>query len=270
MLSNENRDNLLARGFNMSTIDMLGYKTFPRKNEIDYIALCKRLQQNQVSLKGIPGFYKAKYGDYSFVQLTKGIIMPIRNIHNEIIGLQIRKDDDKRVYQPDEGKLEAKCSWFSSKGFPHGTSAHGWVHYATDFRFDGNKTKKWWAVVGDTVILTEGAMKADLIHLLSGVPTIAVPGVNNIVHLSKELTLLRKLGVKKILHCYDMDYKTNPNVANAMKKTKTLIEESGLEYQFCEWETKVNVAGEYKEVLKGLDDYLAYIYKGIVPKVQKN
>jgi len=268
-LSDENKYNLLSRGFDEPIIKQLGYKTFPHKSERDFFALCRNMIKDDITLKGVPGFYKTFHNDWNFVQLTKGIIVPTRNINNEIVGLQIRKDDDKRVYIPEQEKLEPKCAWFSSKGFNSGAAAHGYVHYACDFRYD-NGTKKWWAAIGDTIILTEGAMKADLVHYLSKAPVIAVPGVYNYKYLEEQLKLLSRGGVKRVIHCYDMDYQTNPNVKDAMIKTREIIKNCGFEYVFKTWETKVTIDGVLHDRLKGLDDYLAYVYKGIIPHVESS
>lgn len=267
-LSEKNFNMLLARGFNKTTISALGYKTFPSRSEVDFFKLCKRLQENGCTLKGVPGFFQTKYGDWTFVSLTKGIIMPSVTINNKIDFLQIRKDDDLRVFNESIGSLEDKCAWFSSKGLLSGTGANTNIHFSTDMKFNGN-SGKYWPVSQKTYVLTEGIMKADLIHdLMPEMPVICVAGVRCYKQLPEILHTLKILGVENILHCYDMDYQTNSNVADAMKATKEMIEAEGLNYIFKAWETHINVEGETLDLLKGLDDYLAYIHKGIVPQIK--
>lgn len=269
-LSEKNFNSLLARGFNKATIQALGYKTFPTRSEIDFFALCRRLQADGCVLRGVPGFFQTKKGDWTFVQMTKGIIMPTVTINNEIAFLQIRKDDDLRVFNEEKGRLESKCAWFSSSGLKGGSKANAEVHFACDMIYNKGASEKYWPVFKDTFALTEGTMKADLIHdLMNNIPVISVAGVRNYSHLRTALRQLKELGVKRILHCFDMDYQTNPNVADAMKTVEQIIREEGFEYLFKAWETKINVEGKMYSLLKGLDDYLAYVTKGIIPEVKE-
>lgn len=269
-LSEKNRAMLLARGLSDEEIVALEYKTFPNRSNVDFFKLCKRLLMDGCVLEGVPGFFKAKTGDWTFVQLTQGIVMPQRNYKDQIIGLQIRKDDDLRSYIEEIGDYEAKCAWFSSKNRTGGCGANALTHYACDFKYDAG-TKKWLPVFEDGFVLTEGIMKGDIIHFFQrNLPVIAVPGVHALNNLKEELERLKSLGVKTILHAYDMDYKTNPNVQKQLVKTKEIIEEVGLRYKLLEWETKITVEnGKQEDLLKGLDDYLAYCSLGIVPKVIK-
>lgn len=264
-LSEKNKNMLLARGFSEDEIAAREYKTFPNKSNIDFFSLCRRIQAEGCVLTGVPGFYKTIKGDFTFVQLTPGIIMPQRNHKDQIIGLQIRKDDDLRCYVEEIGDYEAKCAWFSSKNREAGCGAKAGVHYACDFRYD-SQNQKWLPVFSTGFVLTEGIMKGDLTHALQkNLPVISVPGVHAISHLSIELQRLKEFGVDTILLCYDMDYKTNKNVAASLEKTKKMIEDLGLRCKPMEWETSV----EGKNVLKGIDDYLAYCKLGIIPEIKE-
>ena len=268
-LSEKNLSMLLARGFNRTAIESLGYKTFPSRSEVNYFDLCRRLQADGCILEGVPGFFKTKKGDFTFVQLTKGIIMPSLTRENKIAYLQVRKDDDLRIFNEDKGELEAKCSWFSSRGLNAGSKASAEVHYACDMRYS-KEHKTYYPVVKDTVLLTEGIMKGDLIHdIMPQIPVITVAGVNNYLHLRDSLRYLKGLGVKNVMHCFDMDYRTNKNVEKAMQEIKKIIEEEGLIYIFRAWETKIQVDGKILDLLNGLDDFLAYKERGIIPKIVK-
>lgn len=270
-LSEKNRSMLKARGLSDSEIDDLGYKTLPRYEEIDFFALCRRLQRDGHILKGVPGFYKTKkgMGDYTFIQLTKGIIMPLVNINNQITGLQIRKDDDLRVYLEEIGDVEQKCGWFSSKNRDGGTAASADVHYACDFKFNRSKGIYEPIIPEKGVMLTEGIMKADITHFCQpNIPVIAVPGVNAINKLKEELLKLKELGLEVVLLAYDMDYATNKNVEKALAKTEEVIKECGLRLKKYDWPAKVNIEG--KDInLNGIDDYLVFAKFGIFPLVKK-
>ena len=269
-LSEKNRNALLARGFSVDDIERLGYKTFPNPSEINYFNLCKRLIVNGCNLYGVPGFYRTKGGSWTFVPVTQGIILPQRTVNNQIFGLQIRKDDDLRTFNEERGELEAKCSWFSSKNCRDGCSARADINFSCDFKFDAQKTKKYWVYTQKhKMILTEGSMKADLIHSFEpDFPVFSVAGVNSTTYLETTLKYLKKLGITSILHAYDMDYQTNEKVYKQMEKTRNIILEAGMGYEMLKWETKIPIDGQPKELLKGLDDYLAYIKKGIIPRIK--
>jgi len=268
-LIDKNKNHMKARcGCDDDQLAAWNYKTFPSMENTDYFALCKRLQRDGHILNGVPGFFRAKKGagDFMFIHITQGIITPLVNYRNQIVGLQVRKDDDKRVYREDLEDFEEKCSWFSSKSLACGGKAIAGVHYACDWKLD-LETGTYKPVFEDGFVLTEGIMKADIIHyLMPNLPVIAVPGVNATNQLAIEIERLRSWGVKTILLCYDMDYKTNPHVQKALEKTKKIIEDAGMRLKTLEWETEVEGNDEIE--LKGLDDYLAYAKLGIVPKVK--
>ncbi len=266
MLSQKNFDNLKARGFSDDDITAKGYKTFPSAENISFEDLCRRLIKNGCQLAGVPGFYQNKNHEWTFVRITPGIIIPQVNIHNQIEGFQIRKDDDlRREY---DGELEAKIVWFSSKDKSHGTASHVSVHIATDFIFNMEKKQYEPVLHGDKVTLTEGGMKADLCTCLldNHASLIAVQGVHALNPLKAALLSLKPYGLKTVNLAYDMDYLTNPNVQDAMEKTVELIKELGLNYEnLMNWEYKQKDECGNTFFLKGLDDYLAFQQRGIKP-----
>lgn len=269
-LSQKNRDNLLARGFSLQDIEMLGYKTFPNRSEVNFFDICKRLQLNGCKLEGVPGFYQAKSGAWTFVPLKQGIIIPQKTVNNKLFGFQIRKDDDLLSFDPETGKVEPKCTWFSSSGCRSGCGAQADVNFSCDFKFDQKTGKQWIYSQSKKVVLTEGTMKADLIHCFEPkIPCISVAGVNATTYLEHTLSYLKKLGIDTVILAYDMDYKTNKNVQNALLHTDQIIKDAGMELKKWEWDTHADVDGQSYEILKGLDDYLAYVKKGIVPKIKE-
>lgn len=265
-LSTKNRMMLIARGFNEEDIETYMYRTLPSRDEIDFVALCNRLLRDGYDLNGIPGFFRLKNGKWTFAGMTKGILMPQIDRENLIFGLQLRKDDDLRKFQEETGEIEQKCCWFSSKNCRNGCGAKASesVNYACDFVFrDG----KYVPVLKDIIILTEGSMKADLIHsFLKEAPVVSIPGVNILDAIINSVTFWIESGVKKVLLCYDMDYKTNEHVQGALSKTYSILKEAGLDVIRKDWQTEVNVNG-VNYYLKGIDDYLAYHIKGILPQI---
>ena len=279
-LADKNRLDLRSRGFDDETIEQCMFRTFPRKDEIDFYALCRRLISQGLTLEGVPGFYQCKNGSWCFVQVTKGIIMPTRDHKSRIVGLQIRKDDDLRVCNED-GKLEAKCTWFSSKNSRSGCGSSAPIHFACDWIWDNTEAAyKPYFKPGTkrSVILTEGMMKAEIIHQFQPqFNVLSVAGVDNYKNLSSVLPKLKELGIEEIMLAFDMDYEKNENVEAAMDKTKDLILKSGISLwksdkgtDHLRWNVNAVVDGKTYPILKGLDDFLAYKNLKIVPQIVKN
>ena len=269
-LEKEDMDDLVSRGFDPETVADLGYKTFPSKDKTDFFALCKKLLRNGAELKGVPGFFQAKTGSWTFSQVTQGVIMPCRDRENRIVALQIRKRNSLRKVM--DGELEEKCAWFSSKGKRSGCSSGAPVHYACEWIWKNAqfvphfKTKEGAPV---QIALTEGIMKADLFHQFRpDIQVISVPGVNATKQLKDNLVFLKGIGVQMVYNAYDQDYRTNKNVYAALEKTRQIIEEIGLGYKHGKWTTTILVNGKEVDCLKGIDDYLAYKMAGIIPKIE--
>lgn len=231
-LSSSNRADLLKRGFTDVEIKRLGYKTFPA----DYDTKSRVMKDMSLdSYEGIPGFYVTKNQHWFLNTWKKGILVPYRDINGKIQELQCRMDNDECK------DTDTKYFYVSSNGKKNGTSAKQVIHYACDFKDN-------LAVVRNGVLyLTEGAMKADLFHCISGNPVIAVPGVNCLSALKKELPNIKKLGVYRIVIAYDMDRVKNYEVLKALHAMKDVIKEFGFDCRLKEWGTEyVLLNGEYK------------------------
>ena len=129
-----------------------------------HTAIAKQLlDQGCYYLAGVPGFFRTEDGNWALTGLPRGILIPVRNVCGQIQGLQLRKDNS----------VKRKFRWVSSMGGKDGCGAECWTHLA------GPAT--------ETLILTEGPMKADVIHALTGLSVLAVPGVNGLSQLSETL-----------------------------------------------------------------------------------
>lgn len=173
-------------------------------------------------LAGVPGFYRED-GQWKFVHKARGILIPVRDTHGRIQGLQIRRDNVSR----------RKYRWVSSAGREDGCAAETWVHCA------GRPTPE--------VILTEGALKADIVHALTGRTAIAVAGVNALNHLEPMLHELSNNGTEKIMTAFDMDFLTNPHVQSGYEHLAATLNRTGLRYGTYVWDP----------AYKGLDDFVA-------------
>ena len=223
-LASDHRENLLSRGLTDEQIRTFGYKTMP---VVGFSALAKQLQSEGYYLGGVPGFYHTKDGAWTFVQERRGILIPARDQDGKIQGLQIRLDKIKK----------GKFRWISSIGKQDGCKAEGWTHMI------GNPKP--------TVLLTEGPLKADVIHYITGQTVIAVPGVNSLKHLKETLEYLQSQGTTKVMTCFDMDYLKNPHVRDGYYNLANILAEVGIEYGTYLWDPQ----------FKGLDDYVWHCRK---------
>ena len=217
-LASDNRENLLSRGLSPEEIHRLGYKTTP---VLGFSSLAKRLREKGLYLAGVPGFYKNQ-SQWTLKIPGRGILIPVRDVQGQIQGLQVRLDNvEKRKFR-----------WLSSNGLEEGCGAKTWVHLAGDPR--------------PLVLLTEGPMKADVIHALTGQTVLAVPGVNSLAQLGPALKLLQAQGLEHIMTAFDMDYLTNPHVGEGQRNLAALLEQRGIPYGTYLWDPRY----------KGLDDYI--------------
>lgn len=217
-LASDHRENLLSRGLSPEEIHRLGYKTTP---VLGFSSLAKRLREKGLYLAGVPGFYK-KLSQWTLKIPGRGILIPVRDIQGQIQGLQVRLDNvEKRKFR-----------WLSSNGLEEGCGAKTWVHLAGEPR--------------PLVLLTEGPMKADVIHFLTGQTVLAVAGVNSLSQLRPVLEELRAAGMEKIMTAFDMDYLTNPHVRAGQENLSALLAELGIPHGTYLWDPRY----------KGLDDYI--------------
>lgn len=89
-------------------------------------------------------------------------------------------------------------------------------------------------------------MKADIIHHITGLTVIAVPGVNSLNHLKETLEYVQSKGTTKIMTAFDMDYLKNPHVKDGYFNLSAMLAQSGIDYGTYLWDPQY----------KGLDDYV--------------
>lgn len=218
-LASDHKDNLLGRGLREDEIAQLGYKTTP---VVGMTKIAKELMQEGCELSGVPGFYQTETDTWKFTVNQRGILVPVRDSKGQIQGMQIRRDDVKK----------RKFRWVSSTELKNGCKAEGWTHLA------GSPAK--------AILLTEGPMKADVIHALTGLTVLAVPGVNALTQLEIALKHLKEQGLQKIMTAFDMDMATNPHVQKGYRQLLLLLDRMGFTFGTYLWD------GSFK----GLDDYV--------------
>lgn len=224
-LKEEHKANLMKRGLSLAQIKTYGYFSSPSK-EYEFKIAAELIERGCI-LEGVPGFYfNEQRGAWAFKCRPTGFYIPIRNEYGMIMSIQTRT-----------GMSKCKYMFLSSADMNLGTKALSCAHYAGNFADRPTK-----------VYLTEGPLKADVAHALSGEAFIALPGVSNFSAMSDVLLTLKKIGVKKIASAFDMDFFVNPQVEKAVRKHKELIADAGFSYEFCQWNKE----------FKGIDDYLFF------------
>ena len=222
-LSSAHRSHLIARGMSEEEIKLDGYKTFPSSEYYEIAA--KLVDKFGIStMNQIPGFAikKGRYGSYPTIISPPGIAIPIRNVQGQIIGIQIRTDQN------------GKYRWMSS-GNHGGVSSGSPAHYAP-----GEKVKEVW--------ITEGAIKANMSSRRLRRPFISVAGAGA-WRSSGLFEYLRDIGkVKRVVIAYDMDRKDNPFVAHFSGELLSDLSKEGYKAKTAFWLRE----------LKGIDDFLVY------------
>jgi len=219
-LAEDHLNNLLNRGLSREDIEHNMYRTTPAAGT-DQIA--KYLLHDGYQIQGVPGFYiNTAQNKWTFVPNSRGILIPVRDFKGRIQGLQLRKDNAEK----------RKFRWISSSEKEQGARACNWVHIAGEPR--------------NRVLLTEGPLKADVIHCLTGQFVIAVPGVNSLLELDAILRHLKLLHINEIMTCFDMDMFTNWHVQKGNIRLGEILTDAGFDYGTYVW----------NPFYKGLDDYI--------------
>jgi hypothetical protein len=97
---------------NRAAMEQNGYKSTP---VFGYKKLTRKLLEVGCTVKGVPGFYQDRDGEWTihFSNKSSGFLVPVRNMDHMIVGAQIRLD------HPYDGR---KYIWLSSTNFHMGTS----------------------------------------------------------------------------------------------------------------------------------------------------
>ena len=261
-LSKKHHDDLIARGLSEEEIVQGMYKSVPAVG-FQTFASNAFTYETRDALKrhwqwGIPGFYDIRTDAPKVVRCSPGYFVPVRDEYYMISGMQIRYDPLPADAPKEKKEHYAKYKWFVSnyKEKKDGCTASGCenIHYATRFF----KTP-------ESLILTEGVLKADITSRLAGrikdkdpVPVLGLVGVYNTENLAFELTKLKEHGMKHVVIAVDMDYLEKPQVASAMQNIHEIVEGVGLTCEDFRW----------KKEYKGIDDYLLAVYNRRLEKKQ--
>jgi hypothetical protein len=214
---------LALRGFDDTEINRLNLKSTPSRSECDSIADAL----SKYDLRGVPGFYR-EGRSWRLRDLGSGILIAVRDARHRIRGLQLRRDEG-----------EPRYIWLSSPPdkFTDGASSGAPAHFARPQR----------VAVTNEVVITEGAMKANVVSFFLNTPVVGVAGVSTFTddfgeYLKRELPDLRRAVI-----CYDTDWQSKKEVRRALLRLQRTLTKAGLRWKVRTWPPE----------FKGYDDYLA-------------
>jgi hypothetical protein len=221
-LSPKHRESLLRRGFDARAIEENLYASAPTEEQGRSVTV----ELDPLGLEGIPGFYRVGQC-WRLVNMWPGILIKITSEKGQICGIQLRHDH--------YGSGRGKYVWLSSANRFRGTSSGAPVHWS---KFE-------LLLCSIEVLLTEGALKADLISYFLSVPVIAAAGVGLF---GRDFGEKLKANFKDItaVICFDSDWRVKPPVKRALLD---------LQQQLCAarvpWKVRC-----WRLEYKGYDNYL--------------
>lgn len=259
-LKEAHKQDLLRRGLSEEEIKRFRFKSIP-----DNTSVVRKLLKAGVDLNGVPGFYKNRRDQWTMAlpgskddngkwHPDSGYFCPAFDGEtNLLLRMQERMD------VPKDGK---KYTWLTSAGRKNGVSSGTVATY-----LPGNH--------GDTVIITEGILKATVIYCLLQyeVTVIGVPGISNLKCLESYLERIPHDAV--VFEAYDMERYGEAHDEKDERRFKNCLEYAGKLSSLCEsyghavhhlrWD--YDETGVWKQTYKGLDDFLLpYEHKDLFVK----
>ncbi len=197
--------------------------------------LTERLLRAGYTVQGVPGFYLNDYGKWTvkFYQRTSGIIIPITGADGLICGMQVRLDRPIKGENDPPEKEGTKYLTLSSSGKNMGITSGSPLHFVGD-------------PCSRVVYVTEGCLKADIAHALTGRTFAAVIGANNVAKLDDLFAFLKRNGTEVIIEAEDMDKFCNTAVDAGSAKIAALAKKHDLDCRRLTWNPNY----------KGIDDWL--------------
>ncbi|MCM1215581.1 MAG: YodL domain-containing protein [Lachnospiraceae bacterium] len=233
-LSDAHRAHLRSdkRGLTDEQIDRMGFKSTP-----PYFlcrSLTERLIKQGCTVEGVPGFYLHDGGYWTarFSSRTAGILIPAIGIDGLVRGAQILLDTPFKNKDDPPEKTGTKYIWFSSSTKNKGVTSGSPVHFVGD-------------PFARTVYVTEGLLKADIAHCLTGRSFVAAAGANNVQQLDPLFALLARNGTELIIEAHDMDKYSNEMTARGSSKVYLMARQHGMECRRLTWNPNY----------KGIDDW---------------
>lgn len=184
-LKEYHRKDLERRGVNAEIIRCMEEKGYKSTSKEESQQIARRLIKQGLRLEGVPGFYINREGDWdlNFYEGNSGYLCPVYTVDGYLAGFQIRLDNPK-------GKN--KYVWLSSANQKKGCGISSIVGISG--KAEGNE-----------IYVTEGILKAEIAHQVSGKTFLGNPGIGNWRDLYEVLQALKKRGLSHVEEVYDMD-----------------------------------------------------------------
>lgn len=232
-LTPEHREHLRSvRGLTDDDIERFGFKSTPPSQQCR--KLTERLMKQGYRVQGVPGFYVNDYGKWTvkFYTRTSGIVIPLYGVDRLLHGLQIRLDHPIRDENDPPDKQGAKYLPLTSTGKNQGVSSGCPIHFVGDPH-------------ARVIYVTEGALKADIVHALTGRTFVATIGANNPNGLDELFSYLHRNGTEEIIEAEDMDKYRNVEVNRGAAMVYQLARKNGMTCRRLSWNPNY----------KGIDDW---------------
>ena len=236
-----------VRGLTDDEIEGFGFKSTPPPR------LCRTLTERLIKqgcrVRGIPGFYVNDYGKWTvkFYQRTAGILIPLRGVDGLLHGLQIRLDHPIRDENDPPDKAGSKYLPLTSTGKNQGVTSGSPVHFIGDPH-------------ARVVYVTEGALKADIVHALTGRTFVATMGANNTNGLDELFSFLSRNGTEEIIEAEDMDKFRNEGVHRGACAVHQLARKHGMACRQLRWNPNY----------KGIDDWQLALRRQQIEKKEQD
>ena len=233
-LTQAHREHLrTVRGLTDAEIDDFGFKSTPPGRLCQ--ELTRKLTEQGFLVQGVPGFYVDDRGKWTvkFYQRTSGFLIPQYGVDGLLHGLQIRLDTPIRDGSGSTEKKGAKYLPLSSSGKNFGVTSGSPVHFVGDPH-------------ARVVYVTEGALKADIAHAITGRTFAATVGANNTRGLDELFSFLSRNGTEEIIEAEDMDKHHNAGVFRGACAVHNLALKHNMACRQLNWDP----------AYKGIDDWL--------------
>ena len=226
----EHESELMRRGLSPEEVQRLQYASTPSEAEA---ANASRSLSLRYDLCGVAGFYQLQ-DTWRMVRTGPGFFIPYRNERGMIEGLQLRRF-------PYGGR--DKYLWLSSKDKPAGASSGAPLHFALASQLAN----------AEEVVITEGALKADVAARFLQSPVIAAAGVTQFGQ--DFAARLRSIApaLRTVYVAFDLDWQSNETVKRALFRLTEELERARLVVRLRAWPRHLG---------KGIDDYLLSVAKG--------
>lgn len=225
-LSLDDQQALLARGLSEAQVTTNQYKTIPHRSGNEGLNAVIDQLDNRYSLEGTPGFYLNE-GKRTANVNYKQTLIPVRNFRGAITQFVLRNNSAQKG-----NRRKSKYLMLSSDGKEDGKGVIPAIHFplGTD-------------QCGHEVRITEGILKADVATALGEIYCLGLHGLS-----SKGLVAaIELLGVSKVRLSLDIDWQTNNQVLNGLRRIYQSVVNAGFEVVVEEWN---------KADGKGIDDVL--------------